>query len=64
MQSFLKVPIWPVLTCLKFDVPMLVEEFLRADVEFDYSRKRIVDAQRIYHLMEKAKPGSRFQILL
>ncbi len=38
---------------LKFDVPMLVEEFLRADVEFDYSRKRIVDAQKIYHLMEK-----------
>ena len=38
---------------LKFDVPMLVEEFLRADVEFDYSRKRIIDSQRIYHLMEK-----------
>ena len=38
---------------LKFDVPMLVEEFLRADVEFDYSRKRIVDSQKIFHLMEK-----------
>lgn len=38
---------------LKFDVPVLVEEFLRADVEFDYSRKRIIDAQKIYHLMEK-----------
>lgn len=38
---------------LKFDVPMLVEEFLRADVEFDYSRKKIVDAQKIFHLMEK-----------
>jgi DNA polymerase-3 subunit epsilon len=38
---------------LKFDVPMLVEEFLRADVEFDYGRKRIVDAQKIFHLMEK-----------
>lgn len=38
---------------LKFDIPLLVEEFLRADVEFDYSRKRIIDAQRIYHLMEK-----------
>lgn len=37
----------------KFDVPMLVEEFLRADVEFDYSRKKIIDAQRIFHLMEK-----------
>jgi DNA polymerase-3 subunit epsilon len=38
---------------LKFDLPLLVEEMLRADVEFDYSRKRIVDAQRIFHLMEK-----------
>lgn len=38
---------------LKFDVPMLVEEFLRADVDFDYSRKRIVDSQKIFHLMEK-----------
>jgi DNA polymerase-3 subunit epsilon len=38
---------------LKFDVPMLVEEFLRADVEFDYSRKKIVDSQKIFHLMEK-----------
>ncbi|MBX2916805.1 MAG: 3'-5' exonuclease [Cyclobacteriaceae bacterium] len=38
---------------LKFDVPVLVEEFLRADVEFDYYRKRIIDAQKIYHLMEK-----------
>ncbi len=38
---------------LKFDVPMLVEEFLRADVEFDYSRKKIIDAQKIFHLMEK-----------
>lgn len=38
---------------LKFDIPLLVEEFLRADVEFDYSRKRIIDSQRIYHMMEK-----------
>ncbi len=38
---------------LKFDVPVLVEEFLRADVEFDYSRKRIIDSQKIFHLMEK-----------
>lgn len=38
---------------LKFDVPMLVEEFIRADVEFDYRRKRIIDSQRIFHLMEK-----------
>jgi DNA polymerase-3 subunit epsilon len=38
---------------LKFDVPMLVEEFLRAEVDFDYSRKKIIDSQKIFHLMEK-----------
>ncbi len=38
---------------LKFDIPMLVEEFLRAGVEFDYARKKIIDAQKIFHLMEK-----------
>jgi DNA polymerase III subunit epsilon len=38
---------------VKMDVPMLVEEFIRANVEFDYQRKKIVDAQKIFHLMEK-----------
>jgi len=38
---------------LKFDMPLLIEEFLRADVEFDYSRRQIIDSQRIFHLMEK-----------
>lgn len=46
---------------LKFDVPMLVEEFLRAGVEFDYSRKRIIDAQKIFHLMEKRTLSAAFK---
>ncbi len=36
----------------RFDVPMLVEEFLRADVDFDAKGRRLIDAQRIFHLME------------
>jgi DNA polymerase III subunit epsilon len=43
---------------LKFDVPVLVEEFLRAGVEFDYGRKKIIDAQKIYHMMEKRNLGA------
>ncbi|MBS1490592.1 MAG: 3'-5' exonuclease [Bacteroidetes bacterium] len=46
---------------LKFDVPMLVEEFLRADVEFDYHRKKIIDSQRIFHLMEKRNLASAYR---
>jgi DNA polymerase-3 subunit epsilon len=38
---------------LKMDVPMLVEEFIRANVDFDYQKKRIIDSQKIFHLMEK-----------
>jgi DNA polymerase-3 subunit epsilon len=36
----------------KFDWPMLVEEFLRAGLEFDISGKRLLDVQKIYHQME------------
>lgn len=38
---------------LKLDLPILMEEFLRADVEFDISKRKIVDAQKIFTLMEK-----------
>jgi DNA polymerase III subunit epsilon len=37
---------------VKFDVPMLVEEFLRVGVDFDVTNRKIVDAQRIFHMME------------
>ncbi len=38
---------------LKFDVPLLVEEFLRAGVDFDVSKRKLIDAQKIFHMMEK-----------
>ena len=31
-----------------FDVPLLAEEFLRAGIDFDFSRCRLIDAQTIY----------------
>lgn len=49
---------------MKFDVPMLVEEFLRNGVEFDYSRKKMVDAQKIFHLMEKRTLAAAYQFYL
>lgn len=36
-----------------FDIPMLMEEFIRAGVDFDLSHCRFVDVQNIYHKMEK-----------
>lgn len=37
----------------KFDVPMLVEEFLRASVPFSLKQRRLVDVQNIFHKMEQ-----------
>ena len=36
----------------KFDIPMLAEEFLRAEAEFDLEGRRLVDVQNIFHFME------------
>lgn len=35
-----------------FDIPLLVEEFLRAEVDFDLKGRRFVDVQNIFHKME------------
>lgn len=37
----------------KFDIPVLVEEFLRAGIEFDIDNRRFVDVQNIFHQMEQ-----------
>jgi len=37
----------------KFDIPILVEEFLRAGVTFDLKGRRLVDVQNIFHKMEQ-----------
>ena len=36
----------------KFDVPLLVEEFLRAGIEFSLKDRHLVDVQNIFHRME------------
>lgn len=37
----------------KFDVPMLVNEFLRVGLPFDMKGRRLVDVQNIFHKMEQ-----------
>lgn len=37
----------------RFDVPMLAEEFLRAGVDFDMSKRKFVDVQIIFHRKEQ-----------
>ena len=38
---------------IRFDVPMLAEEFLRAGVNFDFRKRKLVDVQNIFHKMEQ-----------
>ena len=38
---------------LKFDLPILIEEMIRCDIDFKINKIKIIDALRIYHLMEK-----------
>jgi len=36
----------------RFDIPLMVEEFIRSGVYFDVLGRRVIDAQRIFHLRE------------
>lgn len=45
----------------KFDVPVLAEEFLRCDVEFDVSTRKLVDVQNIFHRMEQRTLAAAYQ---
>ncbi|MFI3280034.1 MAG: 3'-5' exonuclease [Rikenellaceae bacterium] len=37
----------------RFDMPVLVEEFMRAGVEIDFKRRKFIDVQNIFHKLEQ-----------
>jgi DNA polymerase-3 subunit epsilon len=37
----------------RFDIPLLMEEFLRAGIVLEMSNRRMLDVQTIFHMMEK-----------
>lgn len=37
----------------RFDIPLLAEEFLRAEVDIDFTKRKFVDVQTIFHKMEQ-----------
>ncbi|WP_281802936.1 3'-5' exonuclease [Segatella maculosa] len=45
----------------RFDVPLLAEEFLRAGVDFDFSKCRLIDAQTIFHKMERRNLAAAYE---
>jgi len=46
---------------IKFDIPLLVEEFLRAEVDFELKGRKIVDVQNIFHKMEPRNLSAAFK---
>lgn len=44
-----------------FDIPMLAEEFLRAGIDFDFSKCNLVDAQTIFHKMERRNLAAAYK---
>ena len=46
---------------IRFDVPVLIESFARENMEFDISHRKLVDAQKIFHLMEKRTLAAAYE---
>jgi DNA polymerase-3 subunit epsilon len=44
-----------------FDIPLLAEEFLRAGVDFDFSKCKMIDAQTIFHKMERRNLAAAYK---
>jgi len=45
----------------RFDIPLLAEELLRADIDFDMKNTVSVDVQTIFHKMEKRTLGAAYK---
>lgn len=45
----------------RFDVPLLAEELLRAGIDFDLTKMKLVDAQVIFHKMEPRNLSAAYQ---
>ena len=45
----------------RFDIPLLVEEFLRAGISLEMSNRKLLDVQTIFHMMEKRTLGAAYK---
>lgn len=44
-----------------FDIPMLAEEFLRANIDFNFDKCRLIDVQTIFHKMERRNLAAAYK---
>ncbi|HRZ97162.1 MAG TPA: exonuclease domain-containing protein [Paludibacter sp.] len=45
----------------RFDIPLLAEELLRADVDIDLTKRKFVDVQVVFHKMEARTLGAAYK---
>jgi DNA polymerase III subunit epsilon len=45
----------------RFDIPLLMEEFLRAGITIEMTNRKMVDVQHIFHMMEKRTLGAAYK---
>jgi DNA polymerase-3 subunit epsilon len=45
----------------KFDIPLIAEEFLRVDIDFNVSDRNLIDVQTIFHIMEQRTLSAAFK---
>lgn len=45
----------------RFDIPLLMEEFLRAEIDFDMKGRKMLDVQQVFHKMEPRTLGAAYQ---
>jgi DNA polymerase-3 subunit epsilon len=45
----------------RFDVPMLNEEFLRAGINVDMEGRKLLDVQKVFHMMEQRTLSAAYQ---
>jgi len=45
----------------RFDIPLLMEEFLRVQIDFDMKNRKLLDVQNIFHKMEPRTLGAAYR---
>jgi len=45
----------------RFDWPLLMEEFLRNSIEFDMNNRKMLDVQKIFHVLEPRTLGAAYK---
>lgn len=45
----------------RFDLPLLIEEFSRGGIDFSIEGKKLLDVQKVFHLMEQRTLGAAYK---